>query len=126
MNTSIKLIGFTVVLSFSVVATVKPDVLSFVRMVPYGDKIAHFVLFGLLGMLCGLQTWRIELIRIWPGIILTTGIAIADELLQLVFASRTFSFVDLLANLLGILVFTTATNCYCLHQRNLVHGRSKQ
>jgi len=116
MNISSKVIGFTVVFSISLIATVKPEAFSFVRLVPYGDKFAHFILFGLLGMLSVLRARRYDPVCLWPGIMLTTGFAIADESLQLAFASRSFSATDLLANLLGILVFTIATACYCRGQ----------
>jgi len=120
MNTSIKIIGFTMVLLISIIATVKPEALGFVKIVPYGDKIAHFILFGLLGMLCVLQSFKFDPVHIWPGLVLTTGFAVVDELLQLFFPHRSFSLIDLFANLIGILIFATATACYCRYKKELV------
>jgi hypothetical protein len=70
MNIGIKMFSFTVVLLISAIATVKSEALSFVKMVPYGDKIAHFILFGLLGMLSVVQSFKSDPVCLWPGLVL--------------------------------------------------------
>jgi hypothetical protein len=104
--------GFTVIFSISMIATIRPEVFSFVRQVSQGDKIAHFLLFGMLAWLCVLQAWKSGCFFVGPGIALTVVYAIADELTQLFFDSRSFSLLDLIADLAGIVIFSSAAIIY--------------
>jgi len=82
-----------------------------INKIPYGDKIGHFILYGILTLLLDLT-----LIRSFPNrspklIALSTGLTLAlliglEEFSQKYFSSRTFSFVDLAASYLGVLFFS--------------------
>ena len=72
---------------------------------PYMDKVLHFILFGALAFGChfatrGRRTWGIP----WAIGLPLLG-ALGEELLQATSPHRTADPVDLLADLLGLLVF---------------------
>jgi len=79
------------------------------RKIPAGDKVGHFVLFGIL-------TFRVNLIQraaeirlrkftLLKGSVIVTSIVTFEEFSQLFFRSRSFDLCDLTADLLGI--------CFC-------------
>jgi VanZ family protein len=73
-----------------------------VGMIPYGDKIAHAILYGIMAYLLnyglnGKRWFRIEI-----GMLLVMSFAFAEEVSQLYFTSRTFDWFDLLADVIGI------------------------
>jgi len=77
-----------------------------VGMIPYGDKIAHAVLYGILAYLLnyglnGKRWFRIEI-----GTLLVMSFAFAEEVSQLYFPSRSFDWFDLLADAVGIFAAT--------------------
>ena len=80
-----------------------------VRLVPGGDKTGHFILFGLLSLLLNLvlrtATIRCGRLTILKGSLVVAGFAVAEEVSQLFFASRTFDLLDLSAGLVGIWLF---------------------
>jgi hypothetical protein len=79
-----------------------PAILRAVYHFPNGDRVGHFVLYGIWA---GLTIWA------WPrvGAIVATGIAVAEELSQLWMAHRTADWLDLGCGLAGIL---TAQACH--------------
>jgi hypothetical protein len=77
------------------------------------DKLLHFVLVGALAFFC-VGWWADRSPWLVLGI-LSTG-AIAEEASQLLSAARSFSLVDLAANLLGIVVFGVAAR-WLVHKR---------
>lgn len=89
-----------------------PGVVTLLYAFPYGDKVGHFVLMGLLTVAVNvLLPRRISQRGIdvgsWillPGSLLTALGVTLEELSQLFFSARTFSGVDLLFSFLGILV----------------------
>lgn len=77
-----------------------------VGMIPYGDKIAHAVLYGIMAYLLnygfnGKRWFRIEL-----GSVIVFSFALIEEVSQLYFPSRSFDWFDLLADAVGIVVVT--------------------
>lgn len=75
-----------------------------VGMIPYGDKIAHAVLYGIMAYLLnygfnGKRWGRAEI-----GSVIVFGFAFIEEVSQLYFPSRTFDWFDLLADVVGIFV----------------------
>jgi len=73
-----------------------------VGMIPYGDKIAHAILYGIMAYLLnyglnGKRWFRIEI-----GMLLVMSFAFVEEVSQLYFPSRTFDWFDLLADVIGI------------------------
>ena len=86
-------------------------ILNLVNRIPYGDKLGHFILYGILTLLINLT-----IIRSPPGrsrgltaviIGLTLALLIGlEEISQQYFSSRTFSLTDLIAGYLGVIFFS--------------------
>ncbi|HEX7555880.1 MAG TPA: VanZ family protein, partial [Leptolinea sp.] len=72
---------------------------------PNGDKLGHFLLFGLLAFLVNLslsgRMVTILKINIPMGSLLIAGFAAIEEFSQIFFPSRTASLLDLASSLLG-------------------------
>ncbi len=91
-----------------------PEVLKVIYRFPNGDRVAHFILYGLLAFLLnwafpvrGLRLfgrWRIPI-----GSLVALAGAILEEISQLFFVNRTADLVDLGCGMLGILVATLLT-----------------
>ena len=84
--------------------------LNFVGSIPYGDKIGHFVLMGILAFLVNLllrlKTFGVGKVRYLAGSIIVLAVVAAEEISQLFISGRTFDFTDLIADFLGILFFS--------------------
>jgi len=76
---------------------------------PYGDKLGHFILFGLLNyfvtraFLSSYPSKPRAWVTLSVGLILALLIAL-EEFSQKFFAERTFELIDLLASIVGVLV----------------------
>lgn len=76
---------------------------------PNGDKVGHFILFGLLNFfitaafLRTLPKWTSSRIAVSVGLILALFVA-AEEFSQQYFSARTFDLFDLAASLLGLTI----------------------
>jgi polysaccharide biosynthesis protein VpsQ len=86
---------------------------------PYGDKIGHFLLLGMLaflinGNLPG-RTLKLFSLSIPIGALLTISFAVLEEVSQLFFPARTFSLLDLGSSLLGIGFFSFLSSCLIKH-----------
>lgn len=81
-----------------------------VKMLPLGDKLGHFVLFGLLALGANLALkhrgirWGRWLVP--AGALLVFFVAAAEELSQMFVSGRTCDITDLLADVAGIASFT--------------------
>jgi polysaccharide biosynthesis protein VpsQ len=75
-------------------------------LVPAGDKLGHFVLFGILSFLVNLvlraTVWRPGKLILLKGSVVVLSIVSVEEFTQLFFRSRTFDLLDLLAGGLGV------------------------
>ncbi|MFK8019972.1 MAG: VanZ family protein [Pseudomonadales bacterium] len=103
-----------VVVGLSFIATVSPSIFSFINAIPYGDKLGHFGIFGILTFVV---TQNISASRaiLW-GTVLVTLVVIVEEFLQLLSATRTFSFLDLGASLMGVAVFAVLSYVYSVRR----------
>lgn len=85
---------------------------------PYGDKVGHFILYGILTLLIDLALFYSSARRIsstllpsrkWfavkVGLILALVITV-EEFSQQYFSNRTFDLIDLFASYLGVIVFS--------------------
>lgn len=95
--------------------------ITLVRLLPYGDKVGHFVLWGLLTAIVNLAMPN-RCIRFgrWPmplGTVVLIVVVVAEESSQRWLDNRTLDAADLVANLLGIGVATAA---------GLLHNRRKE
>ncbi|MFY8272773.1 VanZ family protein [Pseudoalteromonas sp. SSDWG2] len=77
-----------------------------VRRIPYGDKLGHFLLFGMMTVLASfaLQARHTYLgtVKLYFGAIAVFSFALVEEVSQAFVATRTFDLVDLTADVLGI------------------------
>lgn len=91
------------------------------RLIPGGDKTGHFILFGLLAFLVNLvllgTVFRCGRLGILSGSAIVMVVAVAEELSQLFFVTRTFELLDLSAGLLGIWVFGQLARLYLKRER---------
>lgn len=84
----------------------------FIRAVPGGDKVGHFVLMGGFGFLANLS-WSCRTVRIAGrsvllGSIIVFTIITLEELSQSLIPYRSFDLLDLLADYLGVIFFGQA------------------
>ena len=83
--------------------------ISFSAGIPYGDKIAHFFVMGILALLVNLLlSSRRQLVgkrEFLLGSLIVAGIVTAEEFSQIFIPARTFSLFDLAADYAGITIF---------------------
>ena len=96
-----------------------------IYVIPYGDKVGHFVLFGLLSLTVNMAVFErrpgavksAQAVR--TSLVLAVPIAL-EELSQRWITGRTFSLLDLTASLLGVALFAGAA----IRLRERVEDRS--
>ena len=81
----------------------------FIRKIPYGDKIGHFMLMGMFSLVINLALTA-RSIRIWKlnyllGSVIVLIVVSIEETSQIFVRGRNFDLVDLLADAAGIFVF---------------------
>lgn len=85
--------------------------LGFLYLYPYGDKVGHFVLYGILAFLLDLALFHSapnqsrKSLAVKCGLILALLIGI-EEFSQQFFSNRTFDLVDLACSYLGVIFFS--------------------
>lgn len=81
-----------------------------IRPIPFGDKIGHFVLIGMLAFvvnaLFSCKTIRLYRLQVSLGSLIVTLFVTLEEFSQLFIKYRTFELGDLIADYLGIFLFT--------------------
>ena len=86
----------------------------FVSSIPYGDKLGHFCLFGVLALGANftfkLKSFQLANFEIYVGSALVLLFAVVEETSQHFIPSRTLDFADLIADILGIITFHFITN----------------
>lgn len=86
-----------------------------VASLPYGDKIGHFFLFGILTLIANfafkLRKVKVLASELYLGAILVFLFAFFEELSQTFFANRTLDASDLLFDCFGIITFSIVTLC---------------
>ncbi len=92
----------------------------FVASIPYGDKVGHFCIFGSLTLAanfllkCKSLTFTFaskKELKLYVGSILVFIFALTEELSQFFLANRTLDMFDLLADIIGIVIFSFFTAC---------------
>jgi len=121
----ISLTGFVVIFSIGVVATINPGLFAVISRVPFTDTILHFLLFGFLSATVVISFWQLGKSYVCAGVLVTIGYAITDEMMQQIILTRDFSLTDLIANLSGILVFSSIAIGYFATSREFCRGKSK-
>ena len=103
---------FTLFIIAVIILADKDAIPPFIRALydfPYGDKLGHFILYGLLSLILTLTFLRAlpnrdpERVTLSVGLILALAIT-AEEYSQQYFSARTFDLVDLTASYLGLIV----------------------
>lgn len=84
-------------------------VLNFVGSIPFGDKIGHFFLMGILSFLVNL-TFEARTIRIWKlnyllGSLIVFAVVTLEEFSQIYIRGRSFDLRDLFFDFTGIFLF---------------------
>jgi len=86
------------------------------RSIAYGDKVAHFLLFGffsfLLNMALSTKRFKFGRFSVYRGTVLVGLLALLEELSQRFISNRTFEYFDLLADFAGIFFFAVLTALY--------------
>jgi VanZ family protein len=85
--------------------------LKIINTLPLGDKLGHFLLYGILALLINLTLFRSLPSRTRTSIAVTSGLILAlligiEEFSQQYFSSRTYSLSDLTAGYLGVTFFS--------------------
>jgi VanZ family protein len=92
----------------------------FVASIPYGDKVGHFCIFGSLTLAanfllkCKSLTFTFtskKELKLYVGSMLVFLFALTEELSQFFLANRTLDIFDLLADIIGIVIFSFFTAC---------------
>ena len=85
----------------------------FVDNIPYGDKLAHFFLFGLLSLAVNfsfkLKVFMLGWFEVYAGSIFVFLFVLIEEFSQHFIPSRTMTAADLFADIMGIIVFSLIT-----------------
>ena len=97
-----------------------------INIIPGGDKLGHFFLFGILAMLVNLalncRTFKFNKYSIQLGGFIVFTLTMFEELSQYLFPNRTVDIVDLIANLAGIVFFsylsTRIAKTYAVKSKN--------
>ena len=84
-----------------------------IASIPYGDKLGHFCLFGLLTLATNfafrLKSFKVYSLEIFLGTALVSTFVIIEECSQYFIPNRTFDLIDLSADFIGILLFNAVT-----------------
>ena len=111
------LFASTLLFSILIVATVigadtgrLPSSLDYIYHFPGGDKVGHFILYGILSFLLNKSTLLLFPKKNVLRIILTTSLLLSiviglEEWSQSLFPSRTMSIIDLAASYAGVATF---------------------
>ncbi|GAK55232.1 hypothetical protein U27_02064 [Candidatus Vecturithrix granuli] len=93
---------------------------------PYDDKIAHFLMMGMLALLANLSlhisAFKIPRMNILKGSVFVLTFATLEEGSQLFFSARTFSWGDLMASYLGVICADVLLR-YLIHHRQVAEKR---
>ncbi|WP_246034183.1 VanZ family protein [Thalassotalea mangrovi] len=77
---------------------------------PYGDKLGHLFIFGFLTFIANislkLKTVSFGRVTIYLGTLLVSIFVLAEEFSQSYFPTRTMDIEDVIADAIGILLFT--------------------
>ncbi|SDT94684.1 VanZ family protein [Halopseudomonas salegens] len=80
----------------------------FIRSIPYGDKLGHMCLFGFLTLVTIIgskfRSFSCGGFELYYGAVLVGLFVVVEELSQAFIPSRTFDFVDLAADAVGIVI----------------------
>lgn len=87
-----------------------------INLIPFGDKVGHVMLYGLLSVLTIIsfkyKSLVFKSVELPMGALTVFSFATIEEISQLFFVSRNFDVVDMFANTLGIYLSVWVTMRY--------------
>lgn len=87
---------------------------TFVAGIPYGDKLGHFCLFGLLTLATNLalkfKSFTLYSLEVFLGSALVLSFVVIEEASQYFIPNRNFELIDLSADFIGILFFSLVSS----------------
>ena len=99
-----------------------------VASIPYGDKIGHFCLFGLLSLAANfafkLKKIALGSFNVYLGSAVVCLFVVMEELSQYFIPNRTLDIIDLVADFFGIIVFSFITHRIALYSYKSVEEQS--
>ena len=85
-------------------------ILQTVHDIPAGDKLGHFFVMGtfayLVNLLLACQTFKLGRFRVLNGSVIVLVCVVLEEMTHMFIRTRTFSYLDLLSDFLGIVAFS--------------------
>jgi VanZ family protein len=91
--------------------------LSFVKNIPYGDKLGHFLLMGFLSFLLNMalssRTFKLWKFNYLLGSLIGLIVVTIEEISQIFVRGRTFDWGDLVFDYLGIFLFGELARFIC-------------
>ena len=85
-----------------------------VASIPYGDKLGHFCLFGLLTLATNIafkfKSFKVYSKELFLGTAFVFTFVVIEECSQYFIPNRTFDLIDLSADFIGILFFNVVTS----------------
>ena len=122
---------FIVILILIVIAAnlgLAPILFGFLRRIPYGDKLGHFVLMGILSLLVNLsmRATRVQIgsFDVLKGSLIVAVVVTIEEFSQIFIRARGFSLVDLAFDYAGIVTFGTLATYLVNRHAETPEGRS--
>lgn len=107
---------FICLVIFSADTSRMPSWLTLIYHFPNGDKVGHFVLYGIMAFLMNVSfpkwTYRIGSFSLPGGGLLFAIFSILEEISQSFFASRNSSLLDATFSLLGIFAFSVLSGLW--------------
>ncbi len=90
---------------------------SFIRYIPFGDKVGHFCLMGMFSLVVNLA-FKARTIQLWKlsyllGSLLVLVIVTLEEFSQIFVHGRSFDAGDLVADAAGIIIFGEIARLIC-------------
>ncbi len=92
--------------------------LSFIKFVPYGDKIGHLILFGFLSILVNWCLNFLRFYRVLLGSLIVMVIVTIEEFSQIYISGRSFDLQDLIFDFIGIFTFGEIASYFLLNRKN--------
>ncbi len=92
--------------------------------IPYGDKIGHIVLYGMMAFLLNYGFRGKKWLKLSVGSLIVFIFAFLEEISQAYFPSRSFDLADVLADVIGIVLFTILFQWYINLSLHVKHFRA--
>jgi VanZ family protein len=122
---SVAMLVFILAITYLANSGIDTLLFAFVRSVPYGDKLGHFFLYGLLTLILNLalNLKAITLYKwnVYLGSVIVIIFIALEELSQVFIPIRNVEYLDLVAGAIGIGLFTII--CHLIKQKVIEKGR---